>query len=418
MLLKGALLFAAVIVRSSSAFVSESSITPLIRDQKTSLNAKKILLAFDGTGNNARDFAPDEATDRSLTNVLKLHLLAGGDINNRRNDIDGQISIYERGIGAVSDNKLISTLRQVGGDLSRQTKPMREKLEAVYEPGDKLYLVGFSRGAASARKFATLLYKDGLKTKDGELVEEPPIEFVGCFETVAMQVKRRLVKILRRRKSETLTPSTVLGEDGRVAPNVSKAVHCVALNDNRQWDPLPCFPPVLMGAEERVHEAWFAGEHGDVGGNFYTKGIPDCACVYMKEWMESLGEDSLNFIKAEDINDECLKIDEYPEVKITATDLTLTPDPTDRIHLNAEAQIATDEFTPSYRPVLVVKNDEKVEGATVNVHESVLLHMEAMKEKGTPYLPNPYLKDANPVVVGPLGVVSDDMTERLKAMLG
>jgi len=349
--------------------------------------------------------------------VLKLHLLAGGDINGRRNDIDGQISLYERGIGANSDRETIALLRKIGGDLSRQTKPMRKRLEEVYEPGDKLYLIGFSRGAAAARKFATQLYEDGLQTKDGETVEQPPIEFVGCFETVAMQVKKRLVKILRRRGSETLTPSTVLGEDGKVAPNVKKAVHLVALNDNRQWDPLPCFPPVLMGAEERVHEVWFAGAHKDVGGDSFTKGIPDCACVYMKEWMESLGEDSINFIKAGDINEECLKIDDHPDIEVTATDLTLTPDPSDKIHVNEDSQIKTEDFTPSYRPVLVVKNDKKVDGATVNVHESVLLHMEAMKEKGTPYLANPNLNDANPVVVGPLGVVSDDMTKRLKALL-
>ena len=32
----------------------------------------------------------------------------------------------------------------MGGDLSLQTKPMREKLEAVYEKGDKLYIIGYN----------------------------------------------------------------------------------------------------------------------------------------------------------------------------------------------------------------------------------------------------------------------------------
>jgi len=382
----------------------------------TFLHAKKILLAFDGTGDNARDYQPDKKNDKSFTNVLSLHLLAGGYINGGLNEseVEGQISLYERGIGAISNHKGTRLLRQVGGDLSRQTKPMRKKLEKVYEPGDKLYMIGFSRGSSAARKFAMELYQDGLMTKYGEKIEEPPIEFLGCFETVAMQVKKRAVWILRTMLRRSITPSTVLGETGKVAPNVKKAVHNVALDDNRQWSPLPCYPPVLMGAEERVHEAWFPGEHGDVGGSWYTKGIPDCSCVYMKEWMESVG---LKFLQAVDIKEECLKIPDNLDIKITPADLTLKPDPSDRIHLNEKCQVKTDSFTPSYRPVHVLKNDKKVKGAIVNVHETVLLHMEAKKKEGIPYPVNPNLKDANFVVVGSFGKVLDDKTKRLQALL-
>mmetsp|Transcript_18398 Transcript_18398/g.27948 ORF Transcript_18398/g.27948 Transcript_18398/m.27948 type:complete len:418 (-) Transcript_18398:269-1522(-) len=395
---------------SASAFtVFDKSAT--LPTRETALHAKNILLAFDGTGNNARDFAPNEDHDRTFTNVLRLHLLAGGDINGKRNDIPGQISLYERGIGAKSDNEQVRLLRKAGGDLSRQTKPMRERLEKVYEPGDKLYLIGFSRGASAARNFATELYKDGLTSKNGEKVHQPPIEFMGCFETVSMQVKKRLFRILFASKKNRITKSTVLGEDGKVAPNVKKAVHNVALDDNRQFEPLRCFPPVLMGTEERVHEAWFAGEHGDVGGSFYTKGISDCSCVYMKEWIESL-DDSLKFMKAVDINEECLKIDDYPDVKITAEDLILVPDPSGKIH-----QDEKHHRTPSYRLVHVLKNDKKVEGGVVNVHESVLLHAEAKKKEGTPYPVNPNLKEIDFVVVGSLGEVSGDKTKRLKALL-
>lgn len=341
--------------------------------------------------------------------MLKLHLLAGGDINGRRNDIDGQISLYERGIGGKTKSSVIKALRFAGGDLSRQTKPMRKQLEKVYEKGDTLYVLGFSRGSAAARKFTVQLYENGLMTKHGEMVEQPPIELLGCFDTVAMQVKKRLIKVLRTRCKNDITPSTVLGEDGKVVPTIKKAVHNVSLDDNRQWDPIPPMPPVLMGAEERVHEAWFAGEHGDSGGYFYSKGIPDCSCVYMKEWMESAG---LEFMEADEINEECLKIDDYPDIEIPAAHLILDPDPKDKLHL-VKQQIEN----PSYRPVHVVENDEKVQGATVNIHESVLLHMEAMKEKNDPYSINPNLKGADLVVVGSMGKVSDEKTKRLNTLL-
>ncbi len=296
---------------------------------------------------------------------------------------------------------------------------MQRKLEDVYEEGDKLYMIGFSRGSSAARKFANDIRKKGLKTKDGKKVKNIPIEFLGCFETVSMQVRKNFFSILWTSLRKEITKSTVLGEDGFIAPNVKKAVHLVALDDNRQWSPLPCFPPVLMGAEERVHEAWFAGEHGDVGGNFFTKGIPDCACVAMKEWMESLGDDSIKFIEAKDIHEDCVKIDGYPDVKINPADLALAPDASDRIHLNAECQVKTDDNEPSYRLVHVQKNDEIVEGATVNIHESVLDHLEAYIEKGTPEVINPNLRKVSKFinVVGPLGKVLDDKTKRLQAIL-
>jgi hypothetical protein len=370
----------------------------------------------DGTGNTVRDFDPDEG--RTFTHVLKLHLLAGGDINGKRNEIPGQICLYEEGIGGRTSSAIIGRLRKIGGDLSRQTKPMRKRLAEVYEPGDKLYIVGFSRGAAAARKIASELHEKGLITKDGEKIESPPIEFIGCFETVSMQIKKRLIKIGRTSKHRDLTPSHVLGEDGTLAPNVKKAVHNIALDDNRMWAFPMSFPPVLMGTEDRVHEAWFAGAHGDVGGNFLPKGMSDFSLEYMKEWMECLGEHSLSFIKPEDIHPECLVVDGNPDIKIQAKDVCISPDPCDNLNLyEKDGQVQTDTHTPSYRPIVVAKDDEIVPGATVNIHESVLHHMEAMKKKGSPYTVNPNLKDANFVVVGSLGKELECETKNLAKLL-
>ena len=355
----------------------------------------------------------DPPIDRSFTNVLKLHFLAGGDINNRRNDVPGQISIYQRGIGGVSDNGFFRTLRFIGGDLEYQTKPMREKLEAVYEKGDKLYIIGFSRGSASARKFAVELYEDGLVAANGEKVEEPPIEFLGCFDTVAMQVKTRLICLLETKRKGTFPKSEdVLGEKGgKIPPNVKKAVHNVSLNDNRMTSYPVWFPPLLMDSkDDRVVETWFAGEHGDVGGTYYTKGIPDISCKYMQEWIESL-DDPLTFIKAEQIHQECLAIDKHPEVEINPADLSINPDPTDKLHMGT-AQMEE----PTYRPVVTMSNNEIVDG-TVRVHESVFHHMEAMEKKGTPYKINPEMLKTKVVIVGPLGEELEAETQTFAELL-
>uniref|UniRef100_A0A7S2EDU1 T6SS Phospholipase effector Tle1-like catalytic domain-containing protein n=1 Tax=Ditylum brightwellii TaxID=49249 RepID=A0A7S2EDU1_9STRA len=410
-----ALILGAVIT-SATGFAFQPS--PSHRSFETSLHAKKILLAFDGTGNNARDFAPSPDDDKSFTNVLKLHLHAGGSINgNVGNPFDDQISLYERGIGGKTYSELLSALRIAGGDLSKQTKPMRKRLEQIYEPGDQLYLLGFSRGSAAARNFAVELNQKGLRTKYGEKVQDPPIEFLGCFDTVSMQVKKRLIKILKARRKHLTTASTVLRENGKISPSIKKAVHILSLDDNRQWATPMCFPPVLMGDEERVHEVWVPGEHGDAGGNFYTKGLPDGACQHMKEFMEEAG---LKFVeKAEDIKPECLHIKVWGEkdIQVKNEDLIINPDPSDKLHWNEAVQIPTDTYTPSYRPVYVAENDELKEGAKVKIHESVLLHMEAQKKEGKKYLVNPKLKDTDFVVVGSLGKELESETKRLAELL-
>ena len=58
--------------------------------------------------------------------------------------------------------------------------------------------------------------------------------------------------------------------------------------------------------------------------------------------------------------------------------------------------------------------DCKLEGGVVNVHESVLQHMEARKKEGKEYPFNPLLAETEFVVVGSLGKVLELETEKLK----
>lgn len=371
---------------------------------RTKREPKKILLAFDGTTNNARQ-PPNENKDQTFTHILRLHLFAGGEINGGTHDAESknQISLYEEGIGGKTESFLRMAVRAIAGRLFRQTRPMKKRLEKIYQPGDKLYIVGYSRGAASARKFATILHKKGLKLKDGTKVEQPPIECVGCFETVSAQMLTRPLQLLYTKFAGRITKSVAIGEKGVISPNVKKGIHNVAIDDNRMWRGTPfTFNPILMGMEEKVVETWFAGEHGDVGGSYYTKGMPDTSLNYMMEWMEGgLGEgNNLKFIKAKDITPKSIaNVDNHEEFHINPIDLTVSPDTTDPIHLMTPMQVEN----PSYRPIYAVKNDKMVKGATIKIHESVLHHMEDMKKIGKKYAINPNIKKTDFVVVGPLG---------------
>ena len=195
---------------------------------------------------------------RDFSNVLKLHLLAGGSIDMKRNDIENQICLYKRGIGGESTNKCIATTNAVLGILSQQTTPMRRMLEKVYEKGDELYIVAFSRGSASAREFVVELDKLGIKTASGETVEKPPVKFLGCFDTVSEQVEHEVECLWDERFKLITKPSVLHEKDGKLSSIVETAVHQVSMEDNRQFKGSPAFPPVLMDSkDERVHEIWF-----------------------------------------------------------------------------------------------------------------------------------------------------------------
>lgn len=378
---------------------------------------RKILLAFDGTQDNARDFVHSkENPNQDFSNVLKLHLLAGGSISNERNDIEDQICLYKRGLGGESESKLIRGINSLRGKLSQQTVPMREMLEGVYEEGDELYIVGFSRGSASARAFVADLDESGLKTARGETVEKPPVKFLGCFDTVSDQIKN-LVQHLENRVSKSITKSSVVGEiDGKLSSIVETAVHNVAMDDNRQWGGVPSFPPCLMDSkDERIHEAWFPGEHGDVGGSVGHKGLADGSLEYMQEWMKKCGFKFLE--KGEDIHPVCLKIPNHEDLDkdVDASRMNIIPAPGQ----NPNWQQTQQWEDPSYRFVTAVTNEEPIPDATVRIHKSCLDHYEAMQNGEDKFKPinQSLLECKNIVVVGSLDEELEDETKKLKALI-
>jgi len=160
---------------------------------------KKILLCFDGSGQSPeRQEYHEEKGDKDISNIMKLHLSAGGSIDNSHAYIEGQVSIYVRGVGEGGEDLLHNIkvngtgLNYILGDLRYQIHAMEKQLRDVYEEGDLLYLFGFSRGAAAARTYASQLHKRGLTLTTGAHIKSPLIEFLGCFDTVSTQVVKNI----------------------------------------------------------------------------------------------------------------------------------------------------------------------------------------------------------------------------------
>ncbi len=300
--------------RTKPRGVKRSTVT-CAKDWKTSAGSRHHVFLFDGTWNdetgpNPADFYWDQPrrvwvskADESqayppvITNVAKTwHALAA--------DGPGQLTHYFRGVGNDEENDALNTL--VEGGAANEEKFIRRRAYLAflenYRRGDRLSILGFSRGAASARLFARDLRTRGLLDKviiesrrlqarsAGESWlevwslfthqsktlmpgEELEIAFVGVWDTVAASLGV---------KAAELEPDAAVGH----------VVHCVALDEERVL-----YSPALLqraGQAPNVKEVWFPGCHSDVGGGYFHDGLSRVTLDFMwRNWNSALAAQGL-----------------------------------------------------------------------------------------------------------------------------
>jgi uncharacterized protein (DUF2235 family) len=176
-------------------------------------------------------------------------------------------------------------------------------LASNYEPGDEIYVFGFSRGAYTARSLCGMIGKAGLLTRKA-LVEEKlpeavarykrlnpaggrsgesdaefkrdfchpdtPIHFLGVFDTVgALGVPGAL-----RRRHQF--------HDVKLSKAVQCARQALAIDEPRmKFEPCLWETTDVEGEEDRVRQVWFEGAHSDVGGGVDPTGLPDTTLLWM-----------------------------------------------------------------------------------------------------------------------------------------
>jgi hypothetical protein len=143
----------------------------------------------------------------------------------------------------------------------------------AYQPGDRIFIFGFSRGAAIARMLANDIDTFGIpelvqakyhkrRHKDPKLQAlfvsnkkcgAVEIEMLGLWDTVAaFGVPWNKIELFKK----LIIPA-----------NVKKAYHLVAIDEVRK-----AFDITLINHEDRIEEIWFAGAHTNVGGGFEGDG--------------------------------------------------------------------------------------------------------------------------------------------------
>ncbi len=261
---------------------------------------KNIVVCLDGTTNT-----PDQLEFGRLaqTNVFKLFKMLKGDVPKLGQTASGlnasiskryankQIGLYYSGVGNRFEyNPIIQTLGGATG-LGASDTVDRAYFDVMrlYRPGDRVYIFGFSRGAAIARLLARALDQRGAprtlwtlrllgrdwtlwESKD-EKVYEVPIALLGCWDTVAAF---GLAKNLFGIDFQKLD----LFKDLTVPDNVQRALHAVALDERRVE-----FRPTLMEPDptrpEQILEVWFSGDHANVGGGWATTKLSDTTLDFM-----------------------------------------------------------------------------------------------------------------------------------------
>jgi type VI secretion system (T6SS) phospholipase Tle1-like effector len=269
---------------------------------------KRLFVCCDGTWN-----APTDVDDGVPvpTNVVRFYnSLAERDANG-----DEQRRYYHPGIGTQEVSKLERIWAgMTGSGLTRNVKSAYAWLSANHDEGDELYLLGFSRGAFTARALSGLIASQGIpiapRNSDGEPEADwklinaayrqcskrhkrdrddpdfkyPPIHFLGVWDTVgALGIPPEFPRL-----PLWLAFLQPRFHDTELAPIVTHAYHALALDEARRT-----FSPTLWTqraqTNKEVVQMWFAGVHADVGGGYRETGLSDIPLQWMIERAQLMG---------------------------------------------------------------------------------------------------------------------------------
>ena len=249
---------------------------------------KNIVIFSDGTG--------QKGGVGSNTNVYKL-------FNMIEDRTDRQIAYYDPGLG-TDWRKITGSI--VGRGFSKNILECYTFLFENFEANDKIYLFGFSRGAATVRSLSAFIHLFGIlpksrpdlikkafkiyKIRNQETREEKAsnfimkhhtmwckIKFLGVWDTVAalgLPVKSMSVMldkfIPHKFHSFELSESVVFARQALSIDEERKAFLPVI------WDPIDGNHP-----KDKMKQVWFCGVHTDVGGGYEEEELSNISLRWM-----------------------------------------------------------------------------------------------------------------------------------------
>jgi uncharacterized protein (DUF2235 family) len=245
----------------------------------------------------------------SNTNVYKLFNM----IEDRTNR---QIAYYDPGLG--------TDIRKVTGSLFGRgfSKNILECYQFIFEnfeAGDKIYLFGFSRGAATVRSLSSFIHLFGILPKSrADLIKEAfsiykkknrkekaatfinkhhtmwcTIEFVGVWDTVAAlgMPSKGLSLILDSFFSHKF-------HSFNLSESVKFARQALAIDEERKtFHPVLWSPISNNSTVDKLKQVWFSGVHTDVGGGYKEDDLSDISLKWMTR--EAIDKGLIIYVKSQ-----------------------------------------------------------------------------------------------------------------------
>ncbi|PIA98230.1 hypothetical protein CB0940_06588 [Cercospora beticola] len=312
---------------------------------------KRIVLCEDGTWlNSSSDSLKNSlAIPSNITRISRA-------IKPVSSDGIQQIVYYHWGVGAGGGitNKLLGIS---GEGLAQIVREGYTFIANNYQPGDEIFIFGFSRGAFSARSIAGLIGDVGVLTKDGlpylaeifrdtqhqhdpdyvpkhpdlpfpnkppasspeyreELARrrltnpEVPVRVIGVWDTVG-SLGTPKIGWLTRLGLQSATMKELSFYDTSLGNHIEYAFQALALDERRF-----AFPPTLWEKFEDnttvLRQVWFPGAHSNVGGGYDDQQIATISLAWMMAQCQPFLDFDLDYVheQYEDVEDYYEKTDQ------------------------------------------------------------------------------------------------------------
>ncbi|PUU77088.1 hypothetical protein B9Z19DRAFT_988179 [Tuber borchii] len=269
---------------------------------------KRIIVCCDGTWQNS------DGGDKGVpTNVTRISRA----LKSYTDKGISQTVYYQSGVGTGGPvDKIVGG--GVGYGLSEHVREAYGFLAHNYLPGDTIHLIGFSRGAYTARSICGLISRIGILTKKGmddfhEVYDEyKDKKYSENSWLTKLQNKKGGPYVIPNVKIETISCWDTVGSlgiptlhlprvkdhnhkrydfhDTGLSPQVENAFHALALDEERIF-----FEPTLWKKTEEskganLKQCWFPGVHSDIGGGWADKEISDMTLAWMMQQLSGFLE--------------------------------------------------------------------------------------------------------------------------------
>jgi uncharacterized protein (DUF2235 family) len=283
---------------------------------------KNIAMLFDGTWNKPAEFEHDPGS-KCDTNVRRFY----NSIETFADDGREQVASYDFGVGTEWLNLVRGGA--FGRGLDKHIRNAYEHLCRIFEPGDRVHVLGFSRGAYSARSLVGLIRNVGVLH---ETTEERIDEGYGLYRKRDRSADAPDAVEFRRKHSQEIEieflgvwdtvgslgiPLTAFQElnderygfhDTKLSRIVKNAFQGLAIDEHREPYKPTFFSQQKNAGEQRLEQVWFAGAHSDVGGGYPNQPLSDPPLRWMQQRAKECG---LNVKVLPEPADEMVRQAEY-----------------------------------------------------------------------------------------------------------